>query len=435
VVAAVMLTAAAPACAQDVLVGIGDQSEASLGDSRLEALHMSTARIVLPWDVVFTAPTRLAAWVDASTERGVEPLIALGRSTADRCPGWPCVLPSDAAYRAAFSELHARFPSLRLFTPWNEPNHGSEPTAWAPAAAAHYADIVAEECPDCTVVAGDVLDAPGMLEYLAAYRAALHSHPAAWGLHNYYDTTYFRETGTGSFIKAVDGPVWLTESGGIVTWRTPDGVERMPYDESRAAASLDYGLRLAVAHSDRIARMYVYQWRSRPLDEFDAGLIRPDGQERPALDVLRKFLAPVPTADPVTGEGPAPATLVDPETVRDLGKPARIAMELLGLRNGWMRARVRCTGGWCRGRLTVEGNGRFAERLVNGRTAPGTLAPRHRHFALAPGTATTLRVRIPRHVRRRGTVRVKLSLVPDEPGAFTPVRRAARFPRSLQTPR
>ena len=46
-----------------------------------------------------------------------------------------------------------------------------------------------------------------------------------------------------------------------------------------------------------------------------------------------------------------------------------------------------------------------------------------------------LRVRIPRHVRRRGTVRVKLSLVPDEPGAFTPVRRAARFPRSLQTRR
>jgi hypothetical protein len=414
---------------------MGDQSEASLGDPRLEALHVSTARVVLPWDVVFTAPTRLAAWVDAAQAHGVEPLIALGRSTADGCPGWPCVLPSDAAYRAAFAELHRRYPSLRLFTPWNEPNHASEPTAFHPDVAAHYADIVAEECPECTVVAGDVLDAPGMLDYMKAYRAALQSHPAAWGLHNYYDTTYYRPTGTLSFIQSVDGPVWLTESGGIVTWRTQDGVEQMPYDEARAAASLDYGLRLAAENSDRIARMYVYQWRSRPLDNFDAGVIRPDGTARPGLDVLRRFLAvPDPAA---TGSGsdsgPPPATLVSQATIDSLRPKARLVLARLALRSGRLRARIRCAGDPCRGRMTVEGNGRFAERLVNGRTERGTLAPRRRHFELAAGTTQTLRVGLPRDVLRRGTVRLKVTLVPDTPGAFTPIRRVARFPRSLQT--
>ena len=147
--------AATPSYARPVLVGIGDQSEASLGDQRFEALHVSTARIVLPWDVVYADPSRLQAWVHATQARGLESLIAFGRSTSDRCPDWPCVLPSAAAYRAAFTELHRRYPELRLFTPWNEPNHGREPTAFHPGMAAHYADIVGEECQDCTVVAGD----------------------------------------------------------------------------------------------------------------------------------------------------------------------------------------------------------------------------------------------------------------------------------------
>ena len=425
--------AAAPACAQPVLVGIGDQSESTFTDQRFEALHVSTARIVLPWNVVWTDPARLDRWVESARAQGIEPLIAFGHAADDRCPGYPCTPPGVSWYRAAFRELHARYPWLRLFTPWNEPNHGSEPTAWDPAAAAHYADVVAEECPDCTVVAGDMLDAPGMLDYLKAYRAALSSQPAVWGLHNYYDTTYFRETGTGSFIKSVDGPVWLTESGGIVTWRTPDGVERMPYDEQRAASSLDYALRLAVAHSDRVERMYVYQWRPQPLEDFDAGLIRPDGTARPGLDVLRNFL--VMPAVGAGGDPAAPATLASPATVATLGPRARLVLGRLVLRRGRLRALVRCGGDWCRGRMTVEGNGRFAQRLVNGRTERGTLAPRRRRFALAPATARTLRVRIPRDVMRRGTVRLKITLVPDAPGAFTPVRRVARFPRSLQAPR
>jgi hypothetical protein len=343
------------------------------------------------------------------------------------------VLPSFSDYRAAFDELHAAFPSVRLFTAWNEPNHAREPTAYDPAAAAHYADIVAEECPDCSVIAGDVLDAPGMLSYLNFYKAALTTTPAAWGLHNYYDTTYFQSSGTDAFLHAVDGPVWLSESGGIVTWRRPDGSVQLSYDEQRAAAALSYGLTLAADRADRIERMYVYQWRAAPWDDFDAGLVRPDGSERPALAVLRSALglAPTTTSAPgVAGDG-AGSLVAPPPAAR-----ARIVLGAIRLdRRRQLRVTLRCASGACHGGLTVEGSGRVAERLVNGRTTAGTLEPRKRGFMLANGARTTIRFHVPRAVIRRGGRRgltIKVTVVPVDTGGFIPVRRGIRFPRSLQ---
>src|SRR5258706_15159761 len=106
--------------------------------------------------------------------------------------------------------------------------------------AAHYADVIAQECPQCTVVAGDVLDGPGMTAYLDFYKAALTTKPAVWSLHNYYDTSYFRSTGTTAFLAAVDGPVWLTETGGIVTGRGGGRQGPMPHYEKRAAGALKF---------------------------------------------------------------------------------------------------------------------------------------------------------------------------------------------------
>jgi hypothetical protein len=419
-----------------VQIGIGDQSAESLMDARVHMLGIKTARIVLPWNVAQADPWRMARWIVQIEEHGMEPYVALGAASSDRCPGSPCVLPSFSDYRAAFDQLHAAFPSVRLFTAWNEPNHAREPTAYNPAAAAHYADIVAEECPDCSVIAGDVLDAPGMLSYLDFYKAALTTTPAAWGLHNYYDTTYFQSSGTDAFLHAVGGPVWLSESGGIVTWRRSDGAVQMPYDEQRAAASLLYGLQLAADHADRIQRMYVYQWRAAPADDFDAGVLRPDGSERPALGVLRDALGLPPSATAPGADVPAglaPATIVAPP-------PAAKAQIILGKvrlsRRGKLSAGVRCATGPCRGRITIEGSGRIAERLVNGREMRGTLGPRSRAFQLAAGAGTTIRFQIPRAVmgragRRRGLA-LKVTIVPVAIGGFIPVRRGIRFPRSLQ---
>lgn len=430
--AAALAPAATAARAEPVLIGIGDQAVSSLVDSRFTSLGISTVRVVLPWNIVETDPFRLADWVDATRTLGIEPLIAFGRSASDRCPGQPCRLPTDAEYRADFDEVHRRYPWLRLFTAWNEPNHAREPTAGDPAAAAHYADIVAEECTDCTVVAGDLLDAPGMLDYLTFYKLALTTQPAVWGLHNYYDTTYFQNSGTGAFLNDVDGPVWLTESGGIVTWRTPDGRVQLPYDEARAASSLSFGLRLAAAHADRIARMYVYQWRAGPADDFDAGLVRPDASERPALDVLRAALGVKATGSAGAesgagaGAGANPARLVSPPA----GPNARVTLGPLKLRRGEvLRALLGCFRARCRGRFTVEGSGRTAERLVNGRTMRGTLAPRRVRFDMTAGSHRTLRIHLPLAVLRRATharLRLRVSVVPAVAGEFIPLQRLVR---------
>jgi hypothetical protein len=416
-----------------VQIGIGDQAATSVADPRFAPLGIKAARIVLPWDIVQADPLRLAVWVHELEARGIEPFVALGKAASDRCPGSPCVLPSDAAYRIAFDQLHQLFPSIRVFTAWNEPNHAREPTAHDPAAAAHYADIVAEECPECTVVAGDVLDGPGMLAYLSFYKAALQSSPSVWGLHNYYDTTYFQTTGTKSFLAAVDGRVWLSESGGIVTWRTSSGQVQLPYDEQRAAASLGFGLDLAAAHADRIDRMYVYQWRAGSAEDFDAGLLRPDTSERPALGVLRSALGLPATA--VNGSGAdqpaASGTLVAPAQ-----RPSsRVSLGKVRFgRRGAVAVALRCSGGPCRGRLTLAGTGRIAERFVNGRPVRGTLVPRRRAFDLRDGGKTVIRLRLPRPVLARAArsrASLKVSVVPAIAGAFTPVHTTSRFPRSL----
>jgi hypothetical protein len=423
-----------------VQIGIGDQSTTSLSDPRFAALGIKAARIVLPWDIAQADPARLGTWVEEAESRGIEPFVALGKASSDRCPGSPCVLPSDAQYRTAFDQLHQLFPSIRVFTAWNEPNHAREPTAHDPAAAAHYADIVAEECPDCTVVAADVLDGPGMGAYLSFYRAALTSNPSVWGLHNYYDTTYFQTSGTDSFLAAVDGRVWLSESGGIVTWRTSDGQVQLPYDEQRAASSLRFGLALAAEHADRIDRIYVYQWRASPVDDFDAGLVAPDGSERPALGVLRSALGLLPTSTTGSGDGaggnqpPASGLLVAPPN----GPQARVTVGSVRVgRGGSVAVVLRCAGAGkrCRGRLTLSGTGRIAERYVNGRPLRGTLVPRRRAFDLRAGGRVVIRLRLPRAVLARAArnrAGLKLSVVPRVAGDFTAVHRAVRFPRSLQ---
>ena len=89
-----------------------------------------------------------------------------------------------------------------------------------------------------------------MLGWLARYRAALPEVPVVWGLHNYHDTTHVLSDGLESFLQAVSGEVWLTETGGIVTNRRSSGRVGLPYDEARASR----GVRRAIAMADARAR-------------------------------------------------------------------------------------------------------------------------------------------------------------------------------------
>jgi hypothetical protein len=264
------------------VVGIGEQGAAMFADRRFRDLGIEHARLVVPYDAVARTTERdlSDAWLAAARAAGVEPFITFGHSRA--VPGR---LPSIAEFRAAFRAFHARHPDVRLYAPWNEINHASQPTARSPGRAAEYYNVVKAECPDCTVLAGDVLDQAGMTRYVEQYRRHLDGEPAIWGLHNYADTNRFRTRGLRDLMRAVKGDIWLTETGGIVRFG-----RSFPRDEQRAARSITFAFKLA-RDNERVKALYLYNWTgARPTDRFDSGLIAPDGTARPGYDALRAAL-------------------------------------------------------------------------------------------------------------------------------------------------
>ena len=263
-------------------VGIGEQGAAMFSDPRFKALRIDKARLVTAYDATRVGFERdlVEVWLRAARSAGVEPLITFGHSRVK-----PKRLPSVAEFRSAFRAFRTRYPDVRLYAPWNEINHASQPTSDAPKRAAEYYNVVKAECPDCTVLAGDVLDQAGMGRYLKEYRRHLDGSPRIWGLHNYSDTNRFRDSGLRELLDTVPGDVWLTETGGIVRFG-----RSFPEDERRAARAVAYALRLA-RNNDRVKRLYLYNWTgSKPSDRFDSGLVGPDGTARPGYDRLREAL-------------------------------------------------------------------------------------------------------------------------------------------------
>ncbi|MDQ3677035.1 MAG: hypothetical protein M3401_09575 [Actinomycetota bacterium] len=272
----------APPQRAGLVVGIGEQNAPMFGDPRFRALGVKHVRLVVPYDAAAVRFERdLAdAWLAAARAAGVEPFITFGHSRGD-----PKKLPTVAEFRAAFRAFRARYPQVRVYAPWNEINHSSQPTADAPQRAAEYYNVVTAGCDGCIVLAGDVLDQAGMVGYVQRYRRHLDGSPRIWGLHNYADANRFRDSGLRALLAIIPGDIWLTETGGIVRFG-----RSFPHDERRAARALAFSLRLARRH-ERVKRIYLYNWTgSKRSDRFDAGLVGPDGKPRPAYDVLRKAL-------------------------------------------------------------------------------------------------------------------------------------------------
>jgi len=263
------------------VIGIGEQQTAMFSDPRFSALAVKHARLVVAYDVVDVKFERelTDAWLAGAKKAGVEPFITFGHSRVK-----PRKLPTVAEFRAAFGAFRKRYPQVRVYAPWNEINHASQPTHDAPRRAAEYYNVVAAQCEGCTVLAGDVLDQPGMKRYVQRYRRHLDGSPKTWGLHNYGDANRFRSGGVQELVDAVKGDIWLTETGGIVRFG-----KSFPQDEHRAARAVRSVLRLA-RRTPRVQRVYLYNWTGSPRDDrFDAGLIASDGTARPAYDALRAY--------------------------------------------------------------------------------------------------------------------------------------------------
>ncbi len=273
-----------PTTGSELVVGIGEQQWAMFGDPRFRPLGVKHARLVIAYDAVAVPFERQLAdaWLAGTRAAGVEPFITFGHSRVN-----PKKLPSAAEFRDAFRAFRQRYPQVRVYAPWNEINHVSQPTADAPQRAAEYYNVVQADCDGCTVLAGDVLDQAGMVRYVERYRRHLDGTPRIWGLHNYADANRFRSTGLRDLLGAVQGDVWLTETGGIVKFG-----KAFPYDERRAARAVRFALDLA-QREERVKRIYIYNWTgSKRTDRFDAGLIGPDGgKARPAYEVLRQSMA------------------------------------------------------------------------------------------------------------------------------------------------
>jgi hypothetical protein len=285
---AAVLAAGAAAPAYALTVGIADNKPEMFSDPRFRAAGVRFARLSVGWDAL-SSPWQVAeldTWLGAARAANVEPLVSFGHSRTDRRS-----LPTPERFLFEFRRFRARYPWVKEYATWNEANHCGEPTCHRPKLVAAYYRKLRHECPDCRILAAEVLDTPNMVRWVRAFKRAAHSEPRYWGLHNYVDANRRRTRGTRRLLRAVKGLVWFTETGGIVARHNPHRIT-FPESAHHAAVATRFVFRRLVPLSKRATRVYIYQWNAGPPPTtWDSGLIGPTGRTRPAYRVVRRALA------------------------------------------------------------------------------------------------------------------------------------------------
>ena len=283
-VAALAFAVPVASAAARPLVGVGDVNPAMFSDSNWRSLHLRITRICIPYDAVQRGGWERAQVDDflaAAEVHGVEPMVAFSHS---RHAG---PAPTKNQYRQAILAFRAAHPEVQLITPWNEANWRGQPTANNPQLAADYYNQALTVFPNARLVAADVLDQAGVLDWLHVFRTYAYRHPMLWGIHNYLDANHFvapAQSTTAKLLRYLPGEVWLTETGGIVESST------FTHDEDRAARAITHVFDLA-ALSDRITRVYLYNWYGITTPRmWDSGLVAADGTPRAGLYALRAYL-------------------------------------------------------------------------------------------------------------------------------------------------
>jgi hypothetical protein len=277
-IALILAALAVPAAAQArPAVGIGDQHATSYSEPSMRALKkLKLARYVVRWDWSKDAYTIWAMdqWVAAVKKAHLRPMITFSRNwdKAGRRK-----IPSVKAYKKSFKKLRQRYPKVRDFSPWNEPNAPEQPFTHKPGRAAKLYNAMRSSCRKCTVVAGDVYDNKNMVGWVRTYKRTA-KHVKVWAMHNYKDATRKRGT-TKQFLSVTRGPVWLTETGGL---RNRGGLKGQ-------AKAVKRVFTLAVK-SHRIKRIYFYQWRLVASRSWDSAFLSANGKKRPAYFTLRSQL-------------------------------------------------------------------------------------------------------------------------------------------------
>jgi hypothetical protein len=289
----------APAADANYRVGISEQNPAMFSQPAWQSLKLKRVRYIVPWDyykdagqhgeVIGFLNTAHAAKQDVlvafTARRGCYTNGKYSKSSA-------CRAPSTSAYKSAVTRFHKEFPYVKTFSPWNEENHVSQPTHSSPKRAVQYYDTLRRACKGCTVMAADVLDQSNVTSWLRSFLRYSHGRGTIWGLHNYKDVNRKQSKGLTSVLKTVPGQLWLTETGGIVTF-----LPAFKTSLSRSASATKYMFQLADrfdskrrGNRSKLTRLYVYRWfGEEPGARFDAGLVNPDGSPRAALTQFEKY--------------------------------------------------------------------------------------------------------------------------------------------------
>ncbi len=292
-----------PAGAGAVAIGIGSLDPGMFSSPRFSALHVTTARYPLAYDIM----TRRAdagqlrsfkIWYSAAQAAGVSPLVSFGADTIGA--GATYHVPSVSEYTRGVKAFLKRYPHVTDYTAWNEPDWSYRSLARNPRLAADYFNALYKLCGShCQVLAGDVyLPATGpspliingasarLNTWLPAYIKGLHHRPAGWALHDYTEVRGRNTSQLSTLMRLTRGPIWLDETGGVL--RRGHWVYR---NQSAAAAARDeqYLLSLTKRYS-RIARIYHYQWSAVRTAGWDSALLDTHGRPRPAYWVVLNWI-------------------------------------------------------------------------------------------------------------------------------------------------
>ena len=286
-------TLVASSSASALVIGVGDQTPQMFADPRFLALQIHNARISVAWDT-FTNRRETAAldsWLRAARADGVQPLISFDHSFLRSRHR---VVPTPAQFAHVLRIIRARYPWIHDFAVWNEANYCGEPTCHHPELVASWYRALRRTCPQCNILAAELLDEPNMIPWVRAFDHALGFQPAIWGLHNYLGANRLQTRSTLALLHDTTSRIWFTETGGLVS-RHNNSHADFPQSPAHAALVTHFVFDRLARLSPRIQRIYIYQWNAGPgrREVWDSGLVGPGPRfaPRPAFDVFVRELS------------------------------------------------------------------------------------------------------------------------------------------------
>ena len=266
-------------------VGIGDNNPAMFTQPLFTNMHTGVAREIVFWNVATMSNKAYlnyaGAWIKAAQADGIQPLVSFG--------GNGNYIPTVPQYTAAVKAFIKDFPSVKLYTAWNEPDWVYRSLSKKPKLAAQFFNALYKVCRGCTVAAGELYRPvnDGLAAWIKAYKSALTVTPKAWALHPYDDVRTMKTSQTQTLERYIGSktPIWLTEISGLLR----RGHWPYPNQSAQAAANDEKFLFALPKRFHNITAIYHYQWQGTvpsPTTGWDSGLINPNGTPRPAYQVV-----------------------------------------------------------------------------------------------------------------------------------------------------